>query len=179
MVRQMATCPVCSLSYLETYPPDVRRHRQQHDAALHGVRWTRLKRETMLVEDAGQRIICVTSFDTLALRRRAEAVARRAKRDTPYDFSAYHAIDTEGNPHVSIAIRDDRAIGFLVLAKLGRAGWVAWEEFERGGSVEMQPSPAWTVLMLWVHPSFQQQGIGRQLVTAAAAERRQDVTALA
>ena len=139
------------------------------------MRWTRLKRETVLDEDAGQRIICVTSFDTLALRRRAEAVARRAKRDTPYDFSAYHTTDTEGNPHIYIAIRDERAIGFLALARLGRAGRVTWEAFDQGGSVEMQPSPAWTVLMVWVHPNLQQQGLGRQLVTAAAAERRQNV----
>jgi len=166
------TCPICSFTYLSGDMWDIQEHRRRHDQFVHGVKAPALKTDRVLATKNGLRITVITPVSPVVQRQRAEKVARRAKRDTPFDFASYYASEQqdEDSPLVFLGTRWERAIAFLVLR---RAAYFAETLWEHATSLNRQKlarhdGVRWAVCMIWVLAQERQRGLATQLLQQAA-----------
>lgn len=165
------TCRVCGFMYVSGYDRDMREHRKRHDRFVHGIKAPPLKTDRILHDENGLRITVVTPESPLVQRQRAERVAFRAKRDTPFDFASYHAKEPEEieYPCVLLATRAERAIGYLVLRRYAYFCETTWKEYtnpNRKGLPTLD-GERWSVGMVWVLAGNRSQGLATRLLEHA------------
>jgi GNAT superfamily N-acetyltransferase len=179
----MERCPICGLGYVPGYLPDAARHRREHDEFVHGVSAKPLRDECIIFQDSTLRITVVSPFSSLIQRRRVERIARRANRETQYDFGLYGATEAgnrELDTHALVGHRNDRAIALLFIQRGTRvwvAKWASNGDFDEPTWIESD-GPRWTIGFVWVLGRYRRQGLAQQMITEAAKFARLPVNAL-
>lgn len=133
--------------------------------------------ERILAQWDATEVVLVTGTSSPVLRARAEQVALRAMRDTPFHAPAYTAADTE-DTRVFIAREGGQAMGLAVLRPRPRWGWWSWDDWdaERRPATGVAPLTSWTVETIWTHPAAQSRGLAHRLLSVASAQVDQPIT---
>lgn len=176
-------CPLCRFSFVPEIPSNRREHQRRHDITLRGVRAAPLRSDQVLTEHGDLRITLVTPFSPMVQQERAGKVARRAKKDTPFDVASYSAGEREedGRPRVVLGLRGGRAVAMVVFREVEQAAHVTWDRVT-GQTTEPVASVSgrwWGVMMLWVLPAQRGAGLAEQLIVAGAQALAVGVDALA
>jgi len=162
----------CGLTYSDKWPPDVRRHRREHDEYLHGVPGKPLSDDEVLDPNPECRIIVVRPNSSRRQHDRVERVASRANSEMRYDFGIYHTCEREAHHqfgmHPLLAWRDNRAIGFLLLERRSHVGEWRWADECPEGIPLIETSARWTIGFVWVLRKFRRQGVARRMLSNAS-----------
>jgi GNAT superfamily N-acetyltransferase len=171
----------CGLLYASWHPPDVRLHRRVHDEYLKGTPAPPYRDDEVIAHDPTT--LVVRPGASWKQRDRAMRIARRANREMHYDFGAasiYDSLNThEFQTHAFFAVREGRAVAFVVLEKRSHVWLCRWsdrEDCEREHQAGRDYNPPmlsqdharWTVIFVWTLPAMRRQAIARRLIEQAA-----------
>ena len=158
-------CSQCGLLYVRDDPADRRYHQRYHAAVLNGPRTT--------LSDG---IYFISPRSNKRMRKLAYRAAQIAKRETKYDFPAFHP-DEEYDPEFDtlalVKVENHRVVGLIVtcnricryLIQLSAFSdtSVAWRPL---GDDEVPATPRRTIDMIWVARKVRGGGRAQELVDA-------------
>jgi hypothetical protein len=160
-------CELCGMSYVPQVPDNVREHSRYHDRIVNGFPTRPLKSDCVIWAEADSRITLVNPRSVLPQRRRAEEVARLARRDMPYgEEDLFNGKDT----HAFFLHKRNRAIGFLSIEKQKHVWKACWADLDAGKEPEeiVGHPPIWSICMAWIHERHRGSGLGQFMVSQAA-----------
>ena len=159
-------CELCGMSYVSEIPDNVRQHKKYHDKVINGLRARPLKTDRVIWSHDDMRITVVNQPSPLAQRRRAEEVARLARRDTPYGAEdLFNGKDA----HAFLLHKRNRAIGFLSIEKREHVWKTSWADVDTGKEPkQIAGHPAiWTICMVWILNRHRGSHLGQTMVNEA------------
>jgi hypothetical protein len=171
IIMDIIICKTCHFNYIPTVTGDNTSHNKYHKEFVFGIKVNRLKSDDEIANLCELKIILISPKSSLHQRNRAECIAVRAKRDTPFDFSSYYADDIAQKdfPLVFIGIIDNHAVVMLVLRKTINSAKVPWELYDKNVSegITFLPDRRWSLSMIWTLEKERRKGYARQLISVA------------
>ena len=161
-------CKMCGMAYVPEEPSNVRQHSRYHDRVVNGYPTRPLKNDRVIWKEADSMITFVNQRSVLTQRRRAEKVARLARRDTPYGADdVFNRKDT----HAFLLHKRNRAIGFLCIEKREHVWKTSWADYEvKNETKEIAGHPAiWTICLVWILKRHRGSDLGQFMVSQAVA----------
>lgn len=163
-------CKICGLHYVEDSPTDQKYHRAFHDPIANGVYGQPLTSDSLVWSDSDLRITVIHAYSPRPQQVRAGKTARVARRDTPFDISAYGPGEgpDQYNVHVFLLHCRNRIIGlaaFRLHLIRRQYTWIAYEQKE--DDFDESTSRVWTVDMIWVHKQHRGKGYAHRLLEQA------------
>ncbi len=161
-------CEICGMAYVPELPDNVHEHIKYHDKVANGLRTRALKTDRVIWSHDDMRITVVKQLSPLAQLRRAEEVARLARRDTPYGSEQ---VFDDRKVHAFLLIKGDRAIGLVVIDErehIWKASWADLNADKKPQEIIGHP-PIWSICMVWIHQQHRRSGLGQFMVSQAVA----------
>jgi hypothetical protein len=167
----MPKCPECEFDYVAGIPSNTRAHRKYHDEMVNGIPAKPLANDRIIWEEVPYRITVVNAESPTAQKKCAERSGIVARRDTPFDFKPYSAVEVldERNVHLFLLHHQERIVGLLVVEKRSHIWKCTWEERERHVFNDLSDRPPiWSVGLVWVNRQHRRKGFGCRLAAEAA-----------
>lgn len=164
-------CIDCGMTYYPEYG-ESRKHTIRHDEYLFGVSIKPATLKVCVGRSDDIEVYMVTNRSSIAQRKFAERIARRAHRDTEFDSMAFHHQDTSLPSWVFIGVKNSRCISMVIMRKTRFFRRVSWDFCENLREPEpfFEGSPVWKIARIWTLESERRRGYSFSLIKIASKE---------
>ena len=161
------TCDDCGMSYVPELQDNVLQHKKYHDKIVNGLRTSSLKSDNVIFSQNDKRVTVISQISPRVQRKRAEEVARYARKDTPY--GAEQLFDYEMEVRVFLLHKEDRIIGLLLMDKRYHVWLANWVDLDAGKEPKeiSQHPPIWTVCFVWILKKHRRLHLAKVLLNEA------------
>lgn len=152
---------ICKFAYVPEVEDNVRQHDIYHEHFLNGIQINNIEEYQNIKISNKFSILIINQLIPFEKRKIAQNLAIFPLYETRFSglpYSAYESLD-ERNVHALLLIKDDRAMGLLVMELRSEIWLTNWIDYYNNRVTKLtNHEPIWSISMVWIANAHRRKG---------------------